>query len=173
MARNQQLNRLLDSFPISRSTLQVLSHPLGQAYSTELFRHTLSRQLSTSTTTISDPLGNSLYGNTCHSSTSSNQIAPRHTQPRYQVMQYYKPKSSPIFFTQCSNICQPWAKVGTTSYHYTSSQTTATTTAHSQPENHILVQIPDQKWRKCAVYLSHIVTKQGRRARQISPDSYL
>ncbi|RPA90172.1 hypothetical protein L873DRAFT_1821614, partial [Choiromyces venosus 120613-1] len=114
---------------------KLLSHPLGQAYSAELFRHTLSWQLSTCTTTISDPPGNSLYGNTCRSSTSSNQIAPRCTQPRYRVI----------------NIRQPWANVGTTSYHYISSQTTATTTAHSLPENHILVQIPDQKWQECAV----------------------
>ncbi|RPA96833.1 hypothetical protein L873DRAFT_1810938 [Choiromyces venosus 120613-1] len=137
-----QLNPLLDSFPISRSTL--LSHPLGQTYSAELFQHTLSQQLSTSTTTILDPLGNSLYGNTYRSSTS--------------IIQYYKPKSSRIFFTQHSNIHQPWAKVGTTSYHYTSSQTTATTTAHSQPENHILVQIPDQKRWECARRISKTKT---------------
>ncbi|RPA91600.1 hypothetical protein L873DRAFT_1819123, partial [Choiromyces venosus 120613-1] len=118
----------------------LLSHPLSQAYSAELFRHTLSWQLSTSTTTISDPPGNSLYGNTCHSSTSSNKTTPHHTQP--------------------SNIHQPWAKVGTTGYHYTSSQTTATTIAHSQPKNHILVQIPDQKQWECAVCQYAFQTRQ-------------
>ena len=150
MARNKKLNQLLDSSDLQSS--ELLSYPLAQPYSAELFRHTLLQQLSPSTLSESDSQLNQSKARKwppeSRNQTSINPHLQPKMQPQYRHSRYYTPKSHRIFFTRYSNLRQPWRQVGV-ACSLTISASTATTSSTNCRT--LLVQIADQKRHECAV----------------------
>ena len=159
MARNKQLNQLLDSHALQSSDL--LSSPLAQFYSTELFRHTLFHQLSLYNTPNPGP-------NKPKEANPPNRSPISHlggSQKRYRLPKYYKPRSSRILFTRYSDLRKPWVQVKpcSSSSSQTASESNSTTTFST--DSHTLAQIPNQKRRECAVcrYFFRTGQTHGRR----------